>query len=121
MHAEIRKASLSEEIKTEERCYILEVANDFGDEFVSISRARVEIGTTTALHYLKGITERYVIISGKGRVELAGLEPIDVVEDDVVRIPAGTAQRITNIGIDNLIFYCICSPPFSPICYQSLE
>jgi len=106
---------------TPERCYILEIANDPGDEFVSIARARVEAGVTTALHCLKGVAERYVIVSGAGRVELGGLDPIEVTEGDVVRIPPGTPQRITNIGAIDLVFYCVCSPPFNLSSYESLE
>jgi mannose-6-phosphate isomerase-like protein (cupin superfamily) len=121
MKAEIRKGDAIEEIETQERCYISEVANDSGDEFVSIARARVGVGVTTALHRLKGVAERYVIVSGIGRVELGGHDPIEVTEGDVVRIPADTGQRITNVGTGDLIFYCICTPPFHPDCYRSLE
>lgn len=121
MHAEVRKATASKEIKTQERCYVLEVANDAGDEFVSIARARLEAGMTTALHCLRGVAERYVIVAGVGRVELSGLDPIEVAEGDVVRIPSDTPQRITNIGTNDLIFYCVCSPPFNSSCYETLE
>jgi mannose-6-phosphate isomerase-like protein (cupin superfamily) len=121
MKAEILKGAAKEEIETHERCYILEVANDSGDEFVSIARARIGVGVTTALHRLKGVAERYVIVSGVGRVELGGQDPIEVAEGDVVRIPPDTGQRITNVGTKDLIFYCICTPPFHPDCYRSLE
>ena len=121
MRAEIRKATASEEVKTQERCYILDVANDSGDEFVSIARARVEAGVTTALHCLRGVSERYVIVAGVGRVELGGLDPFEVSAGDVVRIPPDTPQRITNIGASDLTFYCVCTPPFNPNCYAHLE
>jgi mannose-6-phosphate isomerase-like protein (cupin superfamily) len=121
MKAEILKGASKEEIEIQERCYILEVANDSGDEFVSIARARVGVGVTTAFHRLEGVAERYVIVSGVGRVELGGHDPLEVTAGDVVRIPADTAQRITNIGTGDLIFYCICTPPFHPDCYRSLE
>ncbi|QBQ55262.1 cupin domain-containing protein [Nitrosococcus wardiae] len=121
MRPEVKKSNLSTEFKTEERCYIAETANDSGDEYVSISRARVEPGVTTAWHKLKGITERYIIISGQGRVEISDLAPTDAIEGDVVRIPADTTQRITNTGQIDLIFYAVCSPPFQTSCYVSLE
>lgn len=121
MRAEIRKANHTGESETQERCHILEVANDSGDEFVSIARARVEAGVSTAWHCLKGVCERYVIVAGLGRVNLGGMDPVDVSVGDVVRIPPETPQRITNIGADDLIFYCVCTPPFTPDCYVPLE
>ena len=121
MHTEIRKANAIAEIATPERCHILEVANDSGDESVSIARARVEVGVTTSLHCLKGVSERYVIVAGVGRVELAGLDPATVSAGDVIRIPPNTPQRISNIGTTDLVFYCVCTPPFNPNCYEPLE
>jgi len=121
MRAEVRKGIAAKEFKTEERCQILEVANDSGDEFVSIARATVEAGVTTALHCLRGIAERYLIVAGVGRAELGGDELVEVSVGDVVRIPPETPQRITNIGADDLVFYCICTPPFTQECYVSLE
>ena len=121
MRPEIREADASREVETQERCYILEIANDPGDEFVSIARARVEAGVTTVLHALRGISERYVIVAGTGRVEIAGLDPAEVSPGDIVRIPPDTPQRITNIGGGDLVFYCVCTPRFKPECYVSLE
>lgn len=121
MQAEVKKNNVAKEFSTEERCYIKETANDSGDEYISISRARVEPGVTTARHKLKGVSERYIIVSGQGRVEINDLDPIDVCEGDVVRIPADTAQRITNIGRIDLIFYAVCSPPFEIKCYVNIE
>jgi mannose-6-phosphate isomerase-like protein (cupin superfamily) len=121
MRPEVKKNNVAKEFATEERCYIAEIANDSGDEYVSIARARVEPGITTAWHKLKGVAERYIIISGQGRVEINDLDPIDVFESDVVRIPEDTPQRITNTGQIDLIFFAVCSPRFLPICYVSLE
>jgi len=118
---EVKKSNVDTEFKTKERCYIVETANDSGDELVSISRARVEPGVTTAWHKLKGVAERYIIISGQGRVEINDLDPIDVFEGDVVRIPEDTPQRITNTGQIDLIFYAVCSPRFQTSCYINLE
>ena len=117
----IKKASVVTEFSTAERCFISEIANDSDDTEVSIARARVEPGVTTAWHKLKGITERYLIIEGEGRVEVEGLEPIQVSVGDVVRIPPEIPQRITNTGKTDLVFYCICSPPFQQDNYESIE
>lgn len=117
MQAEIRRADPSKEFPTEENCFILEVANDAGDPDVSIARARVRPGVTTEWHRLEGIAERYIIVRGTGRVEVGDLPPTIVTEGDVVRIPADVAQRITNIGDEDLVFFCVCSPRFVPSAY----
>ena len=117
----VKRSVLADEFLTEERCFIAEIANDPGDEFVSIARARVKPGVTTAWHRLKGISERYIIVGGQGRVEIGDLEPMDLYEGDVVRIPADTSQRIKNTGKTDLVFYAVCSPPFKNSLYESLE
>jgi mannose-6-phosphate isomerase-like protein (cupin superfamily) len=121
VRAEVRKNQQAVEFPTAERCHITEIANDPGDEYISIARARVEPGVTTAWHKLIGVSERYLIVAGTGRVEIDDLEPVEVGEGDVVRIPADTAQRIRNTGESDLVFYAICSPPFESGCYVSLE
>lgn len=121
MLAQIRHHDESIEYETAERCFIVEVANDSDDEQVSIARARVEPGVTTAWHKLDGIGERYLIISGRGRVEVGELEATGVGPGDVVRIPPGFRQRITNTGKDDLVFYAICAPRFRAEAYVSLE
>lgn len=121
MRAGINKAADRVEYVTDERCHILEVANDDCDDEVSIARARVEPGVTTAWHRLDGIGERYLIVSGSGRVEVDELAPAAVGPGDVVRIPAGCRQRIANTGEEDLVFYAICSPPFRHEAYINLE
>ncbi len=121
MHCKILNCDINKEFETSERCHILEISNDPDDDAVSIARARVEPGVTTAWHKLTGTIERYIIISGTGCVEVGDLEPTDVSAGDVVRIPADTRQRITNTGEEDLIFYAICSPRFVPECYVAME
>lgn len=121
MQPEVKKADQAIEFETDERCHITEVANDPGDEFVSIARARVEPGVTTAWHKLDNISERYIIMSGQGRVEIGELQPVEVLQGDVVRIPANIPQRITNTSQDDLIFFAVCAPPFEQRRYVNLE
>ena len=121
MNPEVKKSGSVREIETKERCYILEVANDSGDELISIARARVKSGVATAWHLLKGVSERYIIISGEGRVEIQGIKPTEVTEGDIVRIPPNTPQRIINLGKSDLIFYCVCTPPFHADSYEELQ
>jgi len=111
----------SKEFATPERCSILEVWNDAGDSAASIARARVAAGTTTQWHRLRGVVERYLIVAGSGFVEVGSSIAQAVRPGDVVVIPAELPQRITNTGRDDLVFYAICSPRFTPECYESLE
>ena len=102
---------------TTERCHIFESWNDASDPGLSIARARVEPGVTTALHTLD-VDERYFVLSGRGRVEVEGLAPTDVEPGDIVVIPAGHAQRIRNLGETDLLFLCLCTPRFAPEHYR---
>jgi mannose-6-phosphate isomerase-like protein (cupin superfamily) len=105
----------------EEHCYITEWWNSPHDEEVSVACARVEPVVTTRLHCLRGVTERYVILEGKGCVEVGELAPEAVGPWDVVVIPPGTPQRITNIGSSGLIFLAICTPRFTRDVYEDID
>ena len=83
--------------------------------------ARVEPGVTTRWHRLKGTSERYFIISGRGLAEVGKMPPRQVTAGDVVLIPPMCCQRITNIGTDDLIFIAICSPRFSQDVYEDID
>jgi mannose-6-phosphate isomerase-like protein (cupin superfamily) len=115
------KFDSSKEYETDERCFINELLGGASDRHVSIARARVSPGVTTAWHELDGIEERYVILQGQGRVEVGERPPTDVGPGDVVGIPANIRQRITNTGDTDLIFLCICTPPFASDRYRDLE
>lgn len=121
MHANIKRMSDITEFETSERCFIAEVANDDEDSLVSIARARVAPGVTTAWHKLTGVAERYIITQGKGLVEVDDLPPTTVTIGDVVRIPPNCPQRIQNIGEENLLFFVVCNPRFTPECYIQLD
>ena len=117
----IVKPSLSDEIYTDEKCYILESSNSSDDDALSIARARVLPGVTTTWHRLKRQVERYYILSGIGCVEIGELPPESVKEGDVVIIPSMCKQRITNIGDNDLVFLAICTPRFEVKDYEDLE
>ena len=121
MKSAVKKGDAEAEVETDERCFIIEVANDADDEYLSIARARVDVGVTTAWHRLQGISERYIIISGHGLVEVEDLEPTPVGPGDVVRIAPGKAQRIANTSDAQLVFYAVCAPPFTADAYTNLE
>jgi len=109
------------EYETPERCRIVEIHNTGDDAQCSIARARVAPNTTTALHALRAIEERYVILEGRGAVEVDGGAPVMVGVLDVVTIPSGVSQRITNAGQSDLVFLCICTPRFRQDAYIDLS
>ncbi len=121
MKPEIRPLQADREFFTPEQCHIIEVSNSPDDPEVSIARARVEPGVTTHWHRLADTTERYVVLEGRGRVEIGELSPADVGPGDVVLIPPMCRQRITNTGDRDLVFLAICTPRFRQAAYESLE
>jgi mannose-6-phosphate isomerase-like protein (cupin superfamily) len=109
------------EFYTQERCHILEMSNSTADEALSIARARVEPGVTTAWHRVRDTAERYVILEGVGEVELRGRAPERVGAGDVVLIPPGHEQRISNTGNTDLVFFALCTPRFRQANYEHTE
>ena len=118
LQPKIVKANSLNEYLTPERCYL---AENCSFPNVSIAFARVKPGVTTVAHHLKQIDEYYIITQGAGRVVFADLEPTEVGVGDVIVIPAGVSQKITNIGKTDLVFYCVCTPRFTADCYFSDE
>lgn len=118
MQACVKKSDICSEYFFEEGCHIIEVSNSGDDPEVSIVRARVEPGVTTKWHRLSGSSERYLIISGYGNVEIGDQEQVAVSAGDVVLIPPMCRQRISNTGCDDLLFFAVCSPPFNSSNYE---
>ena len=121
MQAAIKRARSAREFHTDEQCFITELSNSSDDPDVSVARARVAPGVTTRWHRLAGTAERYVIISGRGLVEVGDLAPAEVTTGDMVLIPPLCRQRITNIGPADLVFLAICTPRFTPDAYEDVE
>lgn len=117
----VRRADEHAEYFFKEGCHILELSNTSEDPAVSIARARVAPGVTTRRHCLHGITERYVILQGKGRVEVADRAAQAVGPGDVVFVPPNASQRIANIGIGDLVFLAVCTPRFVDGAYEDLD
>ncbi len=121
MQEQVRRFNVGAEYYLDERCYINELSNIVDDPDVSIAQARVAPGVTTRLHRLQGINERYVILSGTGNVEVGNLYAQYVAVGDVVLIPPGCPQRITNTGTGDLVFLAICSPRFQQSAYEDID
>ena len=101
------------EVLIREGCYITELSNSDADPALSIAQARVPPGVTTEWHRLSGTDERYLILEGEGGVEVQGLQPTTVRHGDVVLIPAGSRQRITNSAKrGDLRLLALCTPAF---------
>lgn len=118
MEPKIIKVNSSNENFTPERCFI---AENFSVNGLSVARARVKPGVTTVQHHLKEVDEIYLITRGKGKVTVGGLEPVEVGVGDVIVIPAGASQKISNVGKTDLVFYCVCTPRFTADCYCDEE
>lgn len=117
----VQRPDPASEYFTAENCHILELSNSADDAAVSIARARVAAGVTTRWHCLHGTIERYVILQGRGSVEV-GDSPAEIVTaGDVVYIPADCRQRIRNVGATELTFLAICTPRYVQRAYEDLE
>ena len=86
-----------------------------------MGRARVEPGVTTRWHRLRGVTERYLILEGQGRVEVGEGPAEDVGPGAVVLIPPGVRQRIANTGDTDLLFLAVRTPRFTLAGYEDVE
>jgi NAD(P)-dependent dehydrogenase (short-subunit alcohol dehydrogenase family)/mannose-6-phosphate isomerase-like protein (cupin superfamily) len=115
----IRAAGV-EELSFVEGIKVKEVYNTARDPERSLAQVSVDPGMTTALHWLD-VFELQRIVSGSGRVVLGGAPPQDVTAGDVVVIPPGTTQRITNTGSTPLLLDCICTGRFVESAYHHLE
>jgi len=118
MKPKIVKANCLNESPTLERCLVTE---NYSAENISIAQARVKPGITTLTHHLIGVNEIYLIMGGEGQVDVGDLPSTKVNSGDLIVIPAGCSQRISNIGKADLIFYCICTPKYTAECYCGEE
>lgn len=107
------------EFFTSEGCHISEVINQTNHPDVSLATARVAPGITTRWHTIEA-REIYYILSGQGCAEV-GEEVYDVLPGQAVSIPRGVRQRITNSGVEDLIFLCVCTPRFRQEGYVEVD
>ena len=121
MREEIRHINPASEVYTPEGCFVNELSNIDADPEASIAQARVEVGKTTRWHRLTGTTERYVILSGEGMMEVGNLPPQRIGPGDVVLIPPDCRQRISNAGSTDLLFLAVCTPRFRPEAYEDID
>ncbi len=75
----------------------------------SIAHAIVPKGESTLPHRLLKSTELYYILKGTGSMKIDG-ETSPVRPGQIVLIPPGAVQNISNTGTCDLVFLCIVSP-----------
>lgn len=113
----IQSRAAGGETWSEEGCFVTELSNTATDPALSIARIRVAPRTATRWHHLD-VDERCLIADGTGVMEVDGMSPTGVGPGDVIVVPAGCAQRIRNDTDADLIFYCLCTPRFTPDVYH---
>lgn len=81
------------------------------------SVAFVEIlkGCSSQAHIHPHSEESYVVLEGQGRLIIDGETRI-IKPGDLAKIPVGKVHQIFNDQAENLKFYCICAPAWSPEC-----
>lgn len=118
MQPKIFAPNIADEFYTEEKCHILEVINAAEVPAFSLAQARVESGVTTAWHSVKETDEVYYILEGTGEMEIGTSFKRLIKKGEAVFIPKNQKQRITNIGEEDLVFLCVCTPRFLPENYK---
>ena len=114
------KTDVNQEFYTDEKCFITEIMNTPKVRGMSVAQARVEPGITTQNHTLD-FDEAYYILKGKGEMQINQGELKSVGPGDLAYIAKHSTQRITNIGKEDLVFLCFCTPRFIPEGYAATE
>ena len=77
----------------------------------SLAEARLPAGGETIRHYHKRSEEIYYLLHGEADMHVGG-DTRRVGLGDAIAIPAGQIHYITNVGISELRFLCMCSPAY---------
>ncbi len=77
----------------------------------SLAEARLPAGASTAAHFHPKTEEIYYILSGTGKMMIAG-EIRRVEPGDAIAIPPNAAHQIVNDGTQPLVFLCCCAPGY---------
>ncbi|MGH2996666.1 MAG: cupin domain-containing protein [Gaiellaceae bacterium] len=78
----------------------------------SLAEAWLEPGQATERHYHARAEELYVLLDGRGEMEVDG-ERGEVGPGDAVLIPSGARHQIRASEDGPLRFLCCCAPPYS--------
>lgn len=109
----------SQEVWIDEGLFVTEILNTPQSQALSVARCRLPGGLTTRSHRLS-VDEWYIIEAGQGLMQI-GSESFPVGPGDSIMIARGRAQHITNSLDTDLVFQVICTPRFTPDCYEALS
>jgi quercetin dioxygenase-like cupin family protein len=96
-----------------QRSYLLLSGGQFGSKNLAITWVEGDPGSMQAVHEHPDNEQIYVIIRGRGQMQV-GDETKEVAEGTLVFIPPGAAHAIKNTSDEPLVFVSATSPPFDP-------
>jgi mannose-6-phosphate isomerase-like protein (cupin superfamily) len=93
------------------RTHVLMDAGEMGSRNMSVTWIDVPPGIDQELHSNEGSEQVYVVVSGGGKMTVAG-DTQDVAEGDLVLVPPATDHSIANMdGAGDLCCVSVQSPP----------
>jgi mannose-6-phosphate isomerase-like protein (cupin superfamily) len=95
-------------------------AGDLGSRNLTVTWVDVPPGAEQRPHAHAESEQAYVIVRGRGRMEVAG-DVEEVGEGDLVLIPPGAQHGIVNDGSEPLVYIAAASPPVSMEELYSME
>jgi mannose-6-phosphate isomerase-like protein (cupin superfamily) len=78
----------------------------------SLAEATLAPGRATLAHFHAQSEEIYYVLAGRGEVSLGGASSTCEAGTAIVIAP-GVPHQIRNVGTEDLVFLCACSPPYS--------
>lgn len=78
----------------------------------SLAEARLAPGAATTAHYHRDAEEFYLVTAGRGRLRV-GDEEQEIVAGDCAVIRPGQVHKLWNLGDEDLVVVCCCSPAYS--------
>lgn len=79
----------------------------------SVAHIVIPAGRASRRHYHPTAEESYVVLSGRGRLEMDG-ETCALGAGDAVAITPPLVHQLFNAGEDDLVILAICVPPWTP-------
>lgn len=92
--------------------HLLLAPGQFGSQHLSITLVEGAPGSRQPLHAHPRSEQIYVIVSGRGRMSVAG-EDQELEAGSLVFIPPGAEHAIFNPGPDQLVYVSATAPPFT--------